>query len=99
MLLKERLESGFPGLQIVGAYTPPFRNLTAEEETEILTQLQETKPHILWVGLSTPKQELFAESIMTIGGLLTGEITGEIATTAQQVAENDTLVTAPVQGG
>jgi N-acetylglucosaminyldiphosphoundecaprenol N-acetyl-beta-D-mannosaminyltransferase len=59
VLLKERLESGFPGLQIVGAYTPPFRNLTAEEETEILTQLQETKPHILWVGLSTPKQERF----------------------------------------
>jgi N-acetylglucosaminyldiphosphoundecaprenol N-acetyl-beta-D-mannosaminyltransferase len=58
-LLKERLESRFPGLQIVGTYTPPFRSLTAEEEEEIFCQLQELQPHILWVGLSTPKQERF----------------------------------------
>jgi N-acetylglucosaminyldiphosphoundecaprenol N-acetyl-beta-D-mannosaminyltransferase len=58
-LLKERLESRFSGLQIVGTYTPPFRSLTAEEERELFTQLQESKPHILWIGLSTPKQERF----------------------------------------
>jgi N-acetylglucosaminyldiphosphoundecaprenol N-acetyl-beta-D-mannosaminyltransferase len=58
-LLKERFERRFPGLQIVGTYTPPFRDLTDEEEEEIFCQLQESKPHILWVGLSTPKQERF----------------------------------------
>jgi N-acetylglucosaminyldiphosphoundecaprenol N-acetyl-beta-D-mannosaminyltransferase len=58
-LLKEKLESKFPGLQIVGTYTPPFRNLTDEEEEEIFRRLQELQPHILWVGLSTPKQERF----------------------------------------
>jgi len=58
-LLKQRLESRFPGLQIVGTYTPPFRNLTLEEEEEIVGELQELKPHIVWVGLSTPKQERF----------------------------------------
>jgi len=58
-LLKEKLESRFPGLQIVGTYTPPFRNLTAVEEEEIFCRLRESKPHILWVGLSTPKQERF----------------------------------------
>ena len=58
-LLKQRLENRFPGLQIVGTYTPPFRNLTNEEEEEIICQLQELQPHILWVGLSTPKQERF----------------------------------------
>jgi N-acetylglucosaminyldiphosphoundecaprenol N-acetyl-beta-D-mannosaminyltransferase len=58
-LLKQRLESRFPDLQIVGTYTPPFRNLTDEEEEEIFRQLQELQPHILWVGLSTPKQERF----------------------------------------
>jgi N-acetylglucosaminyldiphosphoundecaprenol N-acetyl-beta-D-mannosaminyltransferase len=58
-LLKERLESRFPGLQIVGTYTPPFRSLTDEEEEELFCQLQESRPHILWVGLSTPKQERF----------------------------------------
>ncbi|HSY35858.1 MAG TPA: WecB/TagA/CpsF family glycosyltransferase [Acidobacteriaceae bacterium] len=58
-LLKEKLESRFPGLQIVGTYTPPFRGLTAQEEEEIFDRLQVLRPHILWVGLSTPKQERF----------------------------------------
>jgi N-acetylglucosaminyldiphosphoundecaprenol N-acetyl-beta-D-mannosaminyltransferase len=58
-LLKVMLESRFPGLQVVGTYTPPFRSLTSEEEEEIFTQIQKSRPHILWVGLSTPKQEQF----------------------------------------
>jgi N-acetylglucosaminyldiphosphoundecaprenol N-acetyl-beta-D-mannosaminyltransferase len=58
-LLKEKLENRFPGLQIVGTYTPPFSDLTTQEEEEIFSQLQELRPHILWVGLSTPKQERF----------------------------------------
>jgi N-acetylglucosaminyldiphosphoundecaprenol N-acetyl-beta-D-mannosaminyltransferase len=57
--LKEMLQSRFPGLQVVGTYTPPFRSLSPEEEEEILTQVQKAKPHILWVGLSTPMQERF----------------------------------------
>jgi N-acetylglucosaminyldiphosphoundecaprenol N-acetyl-beta-D-mannosaminyltransferase len=58
-LLNETLQKKFPGLQVVGTYTPPFRHLTPEEEAEILAQVAESKPHILWVGLSTPKQERF----------------------------------------
>ena len=58
-LLKDALQKKFPGLQVVGTHTPPFRDLTAEEEAEIVTQVQESKPHLLWVGLSTPKQERF----------------------------------------
>jgi N-acetylglucosaminyldiphosphoundecaprenol N-acetyl-beta-D-mannosaminyltransferase len=58
-LLSETLQLKFPGLQVVGTYTPPFRSLTLEEEEEILTQVRESKPDILWVGLSTPKQERF----------------------------------------
>jgi N-acetylglucosaminyldiphosphoundecaprenol N-acetyl-beta-D-mannosaminyltransferase len=58
-LLREALQRKFPGLQVVGTYTPPFRSLTPKEEDEILAQVREAKPHILWVGLSTPKQERF----------------------------------------
>ncbi len=58
-LLSEALQHKFPGLQVVGTYTPPFRNLTPEEEEELLAQVRESRPHILWVGLSTPKQERF----------------------------------------
>jgi len=57
--LKDALQGKFPGLQVAGTYTPPFRDLTAEEEAEIVARVRESKPHILWVGLSTPKQERF----------------------------------------
>ena len=58
-LLKEALQKRFPGLRVVGTYTPPFRNLNAVEENDLFDQLQASKPHIVWVGLSTPKQEKF----------------------------------------
>jgi len=57
--LQEKLTLRFPGLQVVGTYTPPFRSLTPQEEDELEDQLRETKPDILWCGLSTPKQERF----------------------------------------
>jgi N-acetylglucosaminyldiphosphoundecaprenol N-acetyl-beta-D-mannosaminyltransferase len=49
----------FPGLQIAGTYTPPFGSLTLEQETELLNRIEESKPHIFWLGISTPKQEHF----------------------------------------
>jgi N-acetylglucosaminyldiphosphoundecaprenol N-acetyl-beta-D-mannosaminyltransferase len=57
--LKQALEMKFPGLQIVGTYTPPFRALNVREEYELLEKVHASSPHILWVGLSTPKQERF----------------------------------------
>lgn len=53
------LSHRYPGLRIVGTYTPPFRALNASEEGELLQQLEDSKPDIFWVGLSTPKQERF----------------------------------------
>ena len=58
-LLSETLQRRFPGLQVVGTYTPPFKALTLEEAEGFLVQVAQAKPHIVWVGLSTPKQEKF----------------------------------------
>jgi N-acetylglucosaminyldiphosphoundecaprenol N-acetyl-beta-D-mannosaminyltransferase len=58
-LLSETLQKRFPGLQVVGTYTPPFRALTQGEEKEVLAQVRESRPHIIWVGLGAPKQERF----------------------------------------
>ena len=58
-LLSESLQSRFPGLQIVGTYTPPFRTLNLEDEIELVARVHRARPHILWVGLGTPKQERF----------------------------------------
>jgi N-acetylglucosaminyldiphosphoundecaprenol N-acetyl-beta-D-mannosaminyltransferase len=57
--LKRRLEEKFPGLKIVGTYTPPFRPLDPIEEKHFIATVGELKPDIIWVGLSTPKQEKF----------------------------------------
>lgn len=57
--LKSRLEQRFPGIRIVGTYTPPFRPLNAAEETALITRVAELRPDLIWVGLSTPKQEKF----------------------------------------
>jgi len=48
-----------PGLQVVGTFTPPFRPFNPGEEAELIRQVEALKPDIIWVGLSTPKQEKF----------------------------------------
>jgi N-acetylglucosaminyldiphosphoundecaprenol N-acetyl-beta-D-mannosaminyltransferase len=57
--LQAQLEQRFPGIRIVGTYTPPFRALTNEEEGELARKVGKLRPDIFWVGLSTPKQEKF----------------------------------------
>ena len=53
------LQSRFPGLQIAGASTPPFGPLSPEQESDLAATVAAASPDILWVGLSTPTQELF----------------------------------------
>lgn len=57
--LANRLTKRFPRLQVAGCYTPPFRPLNPQEESALQEQIRQTRPDILWVGLSTPKQEKF----------------------------------------
>jgi N-acetylglucosaminyldiphosphoundecaprenol N-acetyl-beta-D-mannosaminyltransferase len=57
--LAAELTRRFPGLKIVGTYTPPFRPLTPGEEDDLRGRLKASRAEILWCGLSTPKQERF----------------------------------------
>jgi N-acetylglucosaminyldiphosphoundecaprenol N-acetyl-beta-D-mannosaminyltransferase len=63
-LLGQKLKAKFPKLQIVGCYTPPFRPLNAAEENELQQRVRAAGPDILWVGLSTPKQEKFMSEFL-----------------------------------
>jgi N-acetylglucosaminyldiphosphoundecaprenol N-acetyl-beta-D-mannosaminyltransferase len=45
------------GIVVAGTYTPPFRPLTHEEQRHVASYVEEVSPDVLWVGLSTPKQE------------------------------------------
>jgi N-acetylglucosaminyldiphosphoundecaprenol N-acetyl-beta-D-mannosaminyltransferase len=53
-----------PGTRISGTCTPPFRDLTAVEEAQMIKLLRRCKPDIIWVGISTPRQELFMRRIL-----------------------------------
>ena len=63
--LKVRMEEQFSGVQIVGTYTPPFRSLNQDEENEFIKRISELQPDIVWVGLSTPRQEMFMHEYIT----------------------------------
>lgn len=56
-LLVEKLKKRFPGLHVAGRFVPAFRDISAEEDHEILEQINETRPDILWIGLGSPKQD------------------------------------------
>jgi N-acetylglucosaminyldiphosphoundecaprenol N-acetyl-beta-D-mannosaminyltransferase len=45
------------GIVVAGTYVPPFRPLTEGEEREVAARIEEAAADVLWVGLSTPKQE------------------------------------------
>lgn len=55
----ERLSQIYPGLQVAGCYTPPFRALSETEELEMIQQIRDTKPDIVLVALGQPKGELW----------------------------------------
>lgn len=55
--LKMVFENKFPEVRIVGTYCPLFRKLTREEDREVCELIDSSGADIVWVGLSTPKQE------------------------------------------
>lgn len=74
--LCEVFERKFPGFRAAGAYSPPFRPLTPEEDEDIIQRINESGADFVWVGISTPKQhywmrdhreKLDARVIATVG--------------------------------
>lgn len=72
-LLRCKLQENYPGIQIVGMYSPPFRTLTREEDRAVIKMINDTKPDFVWIGLGAPKQERWmAEHQGKIDGLMLG---------------------------
>jgi len=57
--LRDTMRQKFPWVKIVGAYTPPFRMLSAPEEEQFIATIATLKPDVIWIGISCPKQEIF----------------------------------------
>ena len=55
--LQKHLGENYPGVQIAGMYSPPFRSLTEEEDKEIIRMINESQADFVWIGLGAPKQE------------------------------------------
>jgi N-acetylglucosaminyldiphosphoundecaprenol N-acetyl-beta-D-mannosaminyltransferase len=53
------LKNRYPGLQIAGSYSPPYRDVGYIEEASIIESINNTSPDIIWVGLGTPKQDFW----------------------------------------
>lgn len=55
--LAARLTAWHPALEIAGCHSPPFRALTADEDDAVVAAINASGADVVWVGLSTPKQE------------------------------------------
>lgn len=55
--MAKNLRTLFPGMITAGIYCPPFRDLSPEEDADVVQRINEAKPDILWVGLGLLKQE------------------------------------------
>jgi N-acetylglucosaminyldiphosphoundecaprenol N-acetyl-beta-D-mannosaminyltransferase len=51
------LRRRYPGVQIVGGYSPPFRALSEEEREAVVAEINHARPDVVWVGIGVPKQE------------------------------------------
>lgn len=60
--LESNLSKTIPDLRIAGSFSPPFRDMTPEEDEDIVRRINETEPAVVFVGLGCPKQELWMEA-------------------------------------
>ena len=55
--MQSKIKEKYGDVYIVGMYSPPFRNLTDEEDAQIIKDINNVNPDFVWVGLGAPKQE------------------------------------------
>ena len=57
--LREKLTARFPGLDVAGTFSPPYRPPTAEENAALRAEITRLRTDVIWISLGTPKQEKF----------------------------------------
>jgi N-acetylglucosaminyldiphosphoundecaprenol N-acetyl-beta-D-mannosaminyltransferase len=74
--LRSELDRRFPGLTVAGGWVPPFRDLSDVELGEVAERIDADEPDVVWVGISTPRQEklmarirprLYAPVLVSVG--------------------------------
>jgi N-acetylglucosaminyldiphosphoundecaprenol N-acetyl-beta-D-mannosaminyltransferase len=64
--MRKNLLKMYPNIKIVGAYSPPFRALTEDEDRKICDEINAVKPDIIFVGLGTPKQDYWIDQHLNL---------------------------------
>ena len=72
--LHRAVDRRFPGVQIVGMISPPFRPLTEAERTDQDAEIKASDAQVVWVGLGTPKQDFEAQRIRDAVGVTTAAV-------------------------
>jgi exopolysaccharide biosynthesis WecB/TagA/CpsF family protein len=57
--LAARLAARYPGMEVAGTLSPPFRALSSAEDEAIIAEINAAEPDYVWVGLGSPKQDLW----------------------------------------
>ena len=71
--LHQKITETYPGLQIAGMYSPPFRPMTTDEDNAAIEHINKSNPDFVWVGLGAPKQERWmAEHQGRVNGFMIG---------------------------
>lgn len=56
----------FPWARVAGTYTPPFTDLSVKEEEDLIAEINALRPDIVWVGISTPRQDLWMRRMLPV---------------------------------
>ena len=71
--LRAVINEKYPGINVVGMISPPYRELTDAEDNEYIKQINEANPDFVWIGLGAPKQEIWMNKHKgIISGLMIG---------------------------
>lgn len=63
----------YPDIVIAGTYSPPFRDLSYDENEFVINKINETNPDFIWVGLGAPKQEQWMyDNLNKVNGVMIG---------------------------
>lgn len=71
--LEAFVQENYPNVKIVASISPPFRELQLKEKLAYLDELRSARPHVTWVGIGCPKQEIWMqENSLYLPGVLVG---------------------------
>jgi len=69
--IEEYIRQRYPGIKVVGKYSPPFRELSQEEDDAICNMINDARPDFLWIGLGSPKQDVWiSEHVKKLRGCI-----------------------------